>query len=55
MLPHKKRCVSTHNQSGNTMQARDGEPFVNRLPKLSTYFNEILQQVYEHFEEQNKV
>jgi hypothetical protein len=56
MLPHKKkRCVSTHNQSGNTVQASDSEPFVRRLPKLSTYFKEILSRAYEHFEEQHKV
>jgi hypothetical protein len=51
----QKRCVSTHNQSGNTLQARNGEPFGRRLPKLSTYFEEILSQAHEHFEEQIKI
>jgi hypothetical protein len=31
-LPHKKRRVSTHNQSNNTVQAGDGERSVDASP-----------------------
>jgi len=58
----KNRCYLTKNDASphttnqvNTVQARDGKPFVRRLPKLSIYFKEILSQAYEHFEEQNRV